>query len=56
MKNKRIQITLSKENLDNLEFIYQKYGLNKSQQINSLIMKYLEVEYGKIEKGENANV
>lgn len=49
-KQKRIQITISDENLFCLEFIYSKYGINKSTQIQSLIAKYLETEYGKIEE------
>lgn len=53
-RQKRIQITISDENLTRLEYIYSKYGLNKSTQIQSLIAKYLEIEYGQIEmKGES---
>lgn len=53
-KQKRIQVTISDENLIRLEYIYGKYGLSKSTQIQSLITKYLETEYGKIDtKGES---
>jgi len=53
-KQNRIMITLSDENLSRLEAVYTKFGVSKSAQIQSLIAKYLETEYGKIEsqKGE----
>lgn len=52
-KQNRVMITLSNENLKRLEKVYEKFGVSKSAQIQSLIAKYLEVEYGKIEKGES---
>ncbi len=55
-KQNRIMITLSDENLSRLEAINNKFGISKSAQIQSLIAKYLETEYGKIknnEKGES---
>ena len=53
-KQNRIMVTLSDENLDRLERVNDKFGISKSSQIQSLIAKFLEVEYGKIEKkGEN---
>lgn len=45
----RIMITLSDENLSRLEKVNKKFGVSKSAQIQSLIAKYLENEYGKIE-------
>lgn len=53
-KQNRVMITLSDENLNRLETVYKKFGVSKSAQIQSLIAKYLETEYGKIEsqKGE----
>ena len=44
----RIQISLSKENLDLLELIQEKSGMSKSAQINSLITKFLKAEYKEI--------
>lgn len=46
----RVQITLSNENLDRLEAVYLKYGVSKSTQINSLIIKHLKEEFGDFEK------
>jgi hypothetical protein len=51
-KQNRIMITVSNENLRRLESVNNKFGVSKSAQIQSLIAKYLESEYGKIEKGE----
>lgn len=45
-------ITLSNENLSRLEMVCAKFGISKSAQIQSLIAKYIEVEYGKIERQE----
>ena len=52
-KQNRIMITLSDENLNRLEAVNRKFGVSKSAQIQSLIAKYLENEYGKIKKGES---
>lgn len=49
---KRIQISVSDENLKKMEAVYEKYGFNKSMQIQTLIHKYLETEYGAIEVRE----
>jgi metal-responsive CopG/Arc/MetJ family transcriptional regulator len=49
-KQNRIMITLSDENLSRLEAVYDKFGVSKSAQIQSLIAKYLEAEFGKIEQ------
>lgn len=53
-KQNRVMITLSNENLSRLEAVYEKFGVSKSAQIQSLIAKYLESEYGIIEKGESS--
>lgn len=51
----RIQISLSEENLELLNQVYKKSGVNKSAQINSLITKFLREEYKFEEKGEKAD-
>lgn len=51
-KKNRIMITVTDENLRRLEWISNEHGINKSAQIQTLIMKYLETEYGKIPEGE----
>lgn len=45
-KKNRISITLSDEMLDRLEYVNEKYGISKTSQIQNLIIKYLDVEYG----------
>jgi len=52
-KLNRIMITVSDENLRRLEAVNQKYGMSKSVQIQGLIIKYHEAEYGQIEKEGN---
>jgi hypothetical protein len=46
-------ITVSDENLSRLEKVRRKFGITKSAQIQSLIAKYLESEYGQIGEGGN---
>ena len=46
----RLTITLSDANLKSLGLVKLKYGLSKSAQIQSLIAKYIETEYGKIDE------
>jgi len=48
-RQNRLMITVSDENLRRLEWVYKKFGVTKSSQIQSLIAKYLENEYGRIE-------
>lgn len=52
-KQNRIMITVSDENLRRLEAVNKKFGVSKSAQIQSLVAKYLEKEYGIVEKGES---
>lgn len=52
-KKNRIMISLSDEILSRLEAVNRKYGINKSAQIQGLIIKYLDAEYGEIKRGES---
>lgn len=45
-KQNRLMITLSDENLRRVEWVQKKFGVSKSSQIQSLIAKHLESEYG----------
>lgn len=52
-KPNRVMITLTDQQLDMLEAVRARTGMTKSAQIQSLIAKYLEREYGSTdEKGE----
>ena len=46
----RIMITLSDEALNRLEAINDRFGISKSMQIQTLILKYTEMEFGQISK------
>lgn len=43
---KRLSISITKDTHNKLEKVYSKYGISKSVQIETLILKYLEKEYG----------
>lgn len=45
-KTKRIMITLTAENVKRLEHVNDTLGISKSTQIQVLVNKYLEKEYG----------
>ena len=45
-QRKRLNITLPPELIEELEKVNKKYNINKSSQIETLIIKYLRKEYG----------
>ncbi|MCT6568360.1 hypothetical protein N4308_14170 [Staphylococcus aureus] len=45
-QRKRLNITLPPELIEELEKVNKKYKINKSSQIETLIIKYLRKEYG----------
>lgn len=49
-KTKRIQITLQKNIIDDLDKIGEKYNLSKSNILTMLITKYAKEEFGNFEK------
>lgn len=46
-KTHRIMISISDRNLKKLEEIRSEFGVSKTNQIESLIIKYLDKEYAK---------
>ena len=56
--NKRINVTLNNEVLKNLEDVSKNSYLNKSDILQTLIIKYMFVEFGDLRKemkGNNEN-
>lgn len=51
-REKRLNITLPPELIEELEKVNKKYKINKSSQIETLIIKYLRKEYGDLDKKE----
>lgn len=49
-ENKRIQITLSKKMINDLDKVGKKYNLSKSNIVSMLVKKYLKEEFGNFEK------
>ena len=49
-ETKRIQITLQKNIIDDLDKIGEKYNLSKSNILTMLITKYAKEEFGNFEK------
>lgn len=45
-ERKRLNVTLPPEQIEMLEKVYEKYNINKSKQIETLIEKNLRKEYG----------
>lgn len=43
---KRLSISVTKDTFNKLDKVYSKYGISKSNQIETLVLKYLEKEYG----------
>jgi metal-responsive CopG/Arc/MetJ family transcriptional regulator len=50
VKQHRLMITISDENLKMLEKVHERSGVSKSSQIQALIAKYLEKDYHRILK------
>ncbi len=46
LERKRLNITLPPEQIEMLEKVYEKYNINKSKQVETLIEEYLRKEYG----------
>lgn len=49
-ETKRMQITLAKNMIDDLDTVGNKYNLSKSNIISMLVKKYLKEEFGNFEK------
>jgi len=49
-ETKRMQITLAKNMIDDLDNVGNKYNLSKSNIISMLVKKYLKEEFGNFEK------
>lgn len=45
-ERKRMNITLPRELVEELEKVNSKYKINKSKQLETLVKKYLRKEYG----------
>lgn len=50
IETKRIQITLQKNIIDDLDKISEKYNLSKSNILTMLVTKYAKEEFGNFEK------
>ena len=48
-QRQKLNITLPPKLIINLDKVKTKYGINKSKQIENLISKYLNEEYGNLE-------
>ncbi len=48
-QRQKLNITLPPKLIINLDKVKTKYGINKSKQIETLISKYLNEEYGNLE-------
>lgn len=48
-QRQKLNITLPPKLITNLDKVKTKYGINKSKQIENLISKYLNEEYGNLE-------
>lgn len=46
LDRKRLNITLPPEQIEMLEKVHEKYNINKSKQVETLIEEYLRKEYG----------
>lgn len=46
IERKRMNITLPRELVEELEKVNSKYKINKSKQLETLVKKYLRKEYG----------
>lgn len=49
-ETKRIQITLPKKMINDLDKVGNKYNLSKSNIVSMLVKKYLKEEFGNFEK------
>ena len=48
-QRQKLNITLPPKLITNLDKVKTKYGINKSKQIENLISKYLNEEYGNLQ-------